>query len=182
MADETKIAANWRNDELDAIVADYFVMLDADIAGRPYVKSEHRRTLMAQIGRPTGSVEFKHRNISAALDVIGLPWIPGYKPAMNYQSAIFDAIDRYLTQNPAILEQVPAPQPAVIPASTVFVDPPMLVAGSLPVPGGLRHLVRKFDPMERDYRNRSLGKAGESFVLDLERRLLADAPRADLAR
>ena len=37
MADEAKIGTDWQNDELDAIVADYFVMLDADIAGRPYV-------------------------------------------------------------------------------------------------------------------------------------------------
>src|ERR1019366_7473109 len=53
---------------------------------------------------------------------------------------------------------------------------------SVPVPDRLRSLVRKFDPVERDYRNRFLGKAGESFVLDLERRLLAGAARADLAR
>ena len=46
----------------------------------------------------------------------------------------------------------------------------------------MRHLVRKFDPVERDYRNRALGKAGERFVLDLERQWLTDADRADLAR
>ena len=157
-------------------------MLDAEIAGRPYFKAEHRRTLMAQIDRPKGSVEFKHRNISAALDEIGLPWIPGYKPAMNYQNAIFDSIDRYLTQHPAIFEAVPVAAPAAMPASTVFVDAPSLAAQTVPVPDRLRCLVRKFDPVERDYRNRSLGRAGESFVLDLERRLLAGAARPDLAR
>ena len=36
--------------------------------------------------------------------------------------------------------------------------------------------------MERDYRNRSLGKAGEEFVVDLERRQLIGADRPDLAR
>jgi hypothetical protein len=182
MADEAKIGTDWQEDELDAIVADYFVMLDADIARRPYVKAEHRRALMAHIGRTKGSVEFKHQNISAALDAIGLPWIPGYKPAVNYQGAIFDSIDRYLTQHPAILEAVPAAPPTEIPASTVFVHAPDLAAQTVPVPDRLRCLVRKFDPVERDYRNRSLGKAGESFVLDLERRLLGDAARADLAR
>jgi hypothetical protein len=181
MADETKIGTDWQDDELDAIVADYFVMLEADIAGRPYVKSEHRRLLMARIGRTKGSVEFKHQNISAALDIIGLPWIAGYKPAMNYQNAIFDAIDRYLTLRPAILDQVPVLPSATIPPSTVFVDAPCLAGPSGPVPERLRHLIRKFDPVERDYRNRSLGKAGESFVLDLERRLLTGAGRSDLA-
>jgi hypothetical protein len=41
MADDAKIGTNWRDDELDAIVADYFAMLAEDISGRPYVKSRH---------------------------------------------------------------------------------------------------------------------------------------------
>ena len=36
--------------------------------------------------------------------------------------------------------------------------------------------------MERDHRNRSLGKAGEAFVVDLEQRRLHAANRPDLAR
>jgi hypothetical protein len=83
-------------------------MLAADLSGRPYVKSSHSRALMAQIGRTRRSVEFKHQNISAVLDELGMPWIPGYKPKGNYQNAIFDAIDRYLTKHPDILEPVPA--------------------------------------------------------------------------
>src|ERR1035441_10092734 len=98
MADDAKTGADWKNDELDAIVADYFVMLDADIAGRPYVKAEHRRALMAHIRRTKGSGEFKHQNISAALDAIGLPWIPGYKPAVNYQGAIFDRSEEHTSE------------------------------------------------------------------------------------
>jgi len=94
MADESKIGTDWQNDELDAIIADYFVMLAADLSGQPYVKARHSATLMAQIGRTHRSVEFKHQNISAVLDELGMPWIPGYKPKRNYQNAIFDAIDR----------------------------------------------------------------------------------------
>ena len=45
----------------------------------------------------------------------GVPWIPGYKPARNYQNAIFDAIDRYLTKYPELLlhspQTLPTPQP-----------------------------------------------------------------------
>src|SRR5450756_1988112 len=109
MADEKKIGTDWQNDELDAIVADYFAMLEADIAGLPYIKSQHSRALMAHIGRTHRSVEFKHQNISAVLDELGLPWIPGYKPKRNYQNAIFDAIDGYLTKHSDILEAVPIP-------------------------------------------------------------------------
>ena len=53
-------------------------------------------------------MEFKHQNISAVLEELGLPWIPGYKPKRNYQAAIFDAIDRYLSAHRAfIYEQEP---------------------------------------------------------------------------
>ena len=102
MADDKKFGTPWQDDELDAIIADYFVMLAADLAGQPYVKSRHSAALMAQIGRSHRSVEFKHQNISAVLDGLGLPWIPGYIPKSNYQNSIFDAVDRYLSQHRAI--------------------------------------------------------------------------------
>src|ERR1700736_3294814 len=126
MADETKIGTDWQADELDAIVADYFGMLAADISGRPYIKSRHSAALMAQIGRTHRSVEFKHQNISAVLDELGMPWIPGYKPKRNYQNAIFDAIDRYLTKYPAIFELVPASSTATSLTAEIFVNPPAL--------------------------------------------------------
>ena len=132
------------------------------------------RALMAQIGRTHRSVEFKHQNISAVLDELGMPWIPGYKPKRNYQNAIFDAIDRYLTKHPAILEPVPTWQAAPPSPAEIFVAPPTLAATDDRIPERLGHLVRKFDPVERDHRNRSLGKAGEGFVVDLERRRLTE--------
>ncbi len=107
MADETKIGTHWQREELDAIVADYFDMLAADLAGQSYIKSRHSAALMAGIGRTHRSVEFKHQNISAVLDELGMPWIPGYKPKRNYQNAIFDAIDRYLTRHPETLNPLP---------------------------------------------------------------------------
>src|SRR5271156_3894730 len=182
MADEEKIGKPWRDDELDAIVADYFVMLDADLSGRLYVKSRHSEALMAQIGRTHRSVEFKHQNISAVLDELGMPWIPGYMPKRNYQNAIFDAIDRYLSRHEDILESVPIMPTVTKPRSQVFVPEPPLITTEKPIPERLRRLVRKFDPVERDHRNRSLGKAGEEFVVDLERRQLSEADRPDLAR
>ena len=182
MADSTKIGTDWQSDELDAIVTDYFEMLSADIAGRPYIKARHNATLMAKIDRTHRSVEFKHQNISAVLDELGMPWIPGYKPKRNYQNAIFDAIDRYLSAHPGALEPVRQAPVAVEPRSGIFVSPPAPTAEKEAVPERLRRLVRKFDPVKRDYLNRSLGEAGESFVIDLERRELNRANRPDLAR
>ncbi len=181
MADESKLGTLWGEYELDAIVADYFAMLEADLSGQAYVKSRHSEALMAQIGRTHRSVEFKHQNISAVMDELGLPWIPGYKPKRNYQNAIFDAIDRHLSTHPDILDLAPnlPPQPPL--PGGIFVRPPLL-APAAPIPERLRRLVRKFDPVERDHRNRSLGKAGEAFVVDLERNQLAGADRLDLAQ
>jgi hypothetical protein len=181
-ADDEKVGTTWADEDLDAIIEDYFVMLAADQAGQKYVKSRHSEVLMARIGRTHRSVEFKHQNISAVLDELGLPWIPGYKPKRNYQKAIFDAIDRYLTRNSAILDAVPerpSPPPSV---SDVFVAPPSLNLGKEQIPQLLQRLVRKFDPVERDYRNRLLGKAGEEFVVGLERHQLDVYGRSDLAK
>src|SRR5271165_1606915 len=114
MAVEEKIGKPWQDDELDAIIADYFFMLEAELSARPYMKARHSAELMQRIGRTHRSVEFKHQNISAVLDELGLPWIPGYKPKRNYQAAIFGAIDRYLTVH---LEFLTRPPTRVIPAS-----------------------------------------------------------------
>jgi hypothetical protein len=65
---EENTGTDWRDEELDAVVASYFDMLQAELARNPYVKSRHRKALMGQIGRTPGSVEFKHQNISAVLD------------------------------------------------------------------------------------------------------------------
>src|ERR1700722_14435808 len=180
MADEAKIGTHWQDDELDAIVADYFSMLAEDLSGRSYVKSKHSAALMAQIGRTHRSVEFKHQNISAVMDELGMPWIPGYKPKRNYQNAIFDAIDRYLTEHPATLEPAPIMEPTPALPAEIFVPTPAVT--DRPLPERLRRLVQKFDPVERDHRNRWLGNAGESFGFDLEKRQLTEADRPDLAR
>ncbi len=182
MADEGKIGKPWRVDELDAIIADYFEMLACDLAGHPYVKSRHSATLMDRIGRTHRSIEFKHQNISAVLDELGLPWIPGYIPKRNYQNAIFDAIDRYLSVHSEILNTVPADPIMPASPSAVFVNSPARSGVDRPIPARLHRLVRKFDPVERDHRNRSLGRAGEIFVMDLERRQLFQAGRDDLSR
>jgi hypothetical protein len=181
MVDEGKNGRPWADYELDAIISDYFAMLGADLAGVPYIKARHSAALMAKIGRSHRSVEFKHQNISSVLSELGLPWIWGYKPKSNYQNAIFDAIDRFLTRQPAILQLTPDP-PLAISSVGLFVDPPIPTSSRELLPKRLSRLLTKFDPVERDHRNRALGKAGEAFVMDVERLRLIAADRADLAR
>jgi hypothetical protein len=182
VADQAKIGKDWDEAELDAIVADHFAMLALELRGQTYVKSHRAATLMDQIGRTHRSVEFKHMNISAVLAELGLPTIRGYKPKANFQDAIFDAIDRYLVANPGALAIVPPPTQGFAESATLFEEPPPRLGPVGQRRPGLERLVRKFDPVERDFRNRALGKAGEEMVVDFERQKLAAAERQDLAR
>ena len=180
VADQAKIGKPWNDDELDAIIADYFAMLDEELSRRRYVKAAHSAALMGRIGRTHRSVEFKHQNISAVLEELGLPWIAGYKPKRNYQAAIFDAIDRYLSGHRDVAYQQTATAILhVEEGASVFIGPPAL-SPEKERPWQLERLVRKFDPVERDFRNRALGKAGEEFVIEVERNKLAKAERPDL--
>lgn len=65
-------------------------MLAEDLAGRPYGKAEHNcaRALQARISRSRASIEHKHQNIRVVLKGLGEVWIPGCKPASNFQMAL----------------------------------------------------------------------------------------------
>ncbi|MGZ5872235.1 MAG: DUF3883 domain-containing protein [Bradyrhizobium sp.] len=171
---------DWNGEELDLIVADYFSMLNDETLGLQYNKAEHRRTLLGKIDRSDGSIEFKHQNISAVLQQLGLPRIRGYLPAANYQKAIVAAIDRYLSQHPIALHperQVSgfAERPGL------FVDPPPVLLPVTTRREDIDRLVRKFNPVERDFRNRKLGRDGEELVFQFERERLRQLDRSDLA-
>lgn len=183
LADSEKAGTAWTDEELDLIVADYFAMLADELVDRTYIKSLHRASLIQLIGRSNGSIEFKHQNISAVLEELGLPWIVGYKPARNFQNALFGAIERHLSGNrDDIYRQPPAKILHIAEPQSVFV--PMPTQGGEPFvrPPSLERLARKFDPVERDFRNRALGKSGEEFVFNVECDRLMRAERSDLAR
>jgi len=177
----------WTDTENDLIVADYFAMLADDIAGRPYNKAEHRRALRLRLNdRSDGSIEFKHQNISAVLKGLGEDWIPGYKPAFNFQITLVDAVARWLALNPAWLGRRPGLQrvAGLREAAQIYVGPPPTLSNQ-PSPQELEqmlHIARKFDVAGRDERNRALGRAGEERVLVHERTVLRSAGRDDLAR
>jgi hypothetical protein len=174
----------WSDWEVDAIVADYFAMLNDEIAGRPFNKSEHRGALQSLTGRERASIERKHQNISAVLERLGLPFIRGYKPLAHFQNALLDAVERYLASKGAPIFEFTASTPSLV------AEAPNLWIGPAPQgdpkqheePERLRQLVRKFDPAERDARNRSLGKRGEELVFLHEQHWLRAHDQADLAR
>lgn len=184
----TPMAGDWTDEQNDAIVADYFAMLAADIVGHEYSKAEHNRRLQAMIGRPRGSIEYKHQNISAVLKGLGEDWIRGYKPAFNFQASLVDAVVRWLQHHPDWL--APAARMAMEPSPSALREEAMLWIGpppthsNAPPPDELDQITaiaRKYDVAERDARNRALGRAGEERVLAHERATLLAAGRTDLA-
>ncbi|HEV2507007.1 MAG TPA: DUF3883 domain-containing protein [Mesorhizobium sp.] len=182
------MAADWTDAQNDAIVADYFAMLTADIGGRPYSKAEHNRLLQPAINRQRGSIEYKHQNISAVLKGLGEAWIPGYKPAFNYQGSLEDAVMRWLHRHPdwlaSAIRTAMAPSAAALQeGATLWIGPPPTHSNA-PAPEELEQMTaiaRKYNVAERDARNRALGRAGEERVLAHERASLLAAGRTDLA-
>jgi hypothetical protein len=180
---------DWTDQQNDAIVADYFAMLAEDIAGRPYNKAAHNTALQTMTGRPRGSIEYKHQNISAVLKGFGETWIDGYKPAFNFQASLEDAVARWLAAHPGWLAPVEHAG-AGLSVSRVREDTPLWIGpppthSNAPPPKELERMMavaHRFDVAERDARNRALGRAGEKRILAHERASLIDAGRQDLAR
>ena len=101
MAQPGEAGGDWTDQENDLIVADYFSMLAADLAGEPFSKTEHRRALSQLLpARNDKSIEFKHMNISAVMLGFGQPRVSGYPPAPNFQLSLIDAVARWLARRP----------------------------------------------------------------------------------
>ena len=179
--------SDWTTDEVAATVADYFEMLSDDLLGRPYNKAEHNRELQQRLnGRSRASIEFKHQNISAVLDLRGVPYIGGYKPRGNFQQLLADTIDTYLLEHPEELEILlgsSLPSEITTPSASrsfrdLLQDPP--TAQEQPDKSSSRRRPSKIDFAARDTANRALGLAGEQFVVGIERQRLRESGRPDL--
>src|SRR5882724_697426 len=90
---------DWSIDEVEATVAAYFEMLDQELRGSSFNKSDARRQLRAILNkRSEGAIERKHQNISAILIELGFPYVRGYKPLSNYQRLLYEVVrDRLLS-------------------------------------------------------------------------------------
>ena len=113
-------------------------------------------------------------NISAAMIDLGFPYIRGYKPRSNYQALLATvAAEQFSGQtmlDNAALAAVQ--QPAVMPSTTDFAKvksdaPPKQNRVSAPINPLVFKAVKR-DYLEREAQNRSLGLAGEEFVVQFE--------------
>ena len=98
---------DWSQEEVEATVADYFYMLDKELRGQDYNKTEHRLHLSAILNnRSDGAIERKHQNISAVLRDLDFPFINGYKPLGNYQQMLFSVAYNRLENNQTLVSYI----------------------------------------------------------------------------
>ncbi len=182
-SEEGRLRRPWTAEEVSLVVADYLSMFEEHLVGDRVDKTAHRSALSKLIRRSDKSIEFKHCNISAVLSELGLPWLPGYAPLHHYQRLLVEEVAKRFGSLVASADAAPVPRMAMPGAGldAIFVPRPDLPAGA-PRIEPLERLVRKFDPAERDERNRTLGRAGEEFVVEVEGRRLHAAGRRDLVR
>ncbi|HEV2622577.1 MAG TPA: DUF3883 domain-containing protein [Frateuria sp.] len=180
---------HWSRLEVEACVADYLTMLTLELNGQRYSKTQHANALLEKLdGRSRQSLEFKHCNISAVMLALGFPYIDGYKPRGNFQGMLLEVVEAQVQTRVALQE---AAQAAVVrPATAVAQADNEAVWVDVPKPTRIREApasyVPRFSPAKRDYlaqeaRNRSLGRAGELFVLELEARRLHAAGKKALS-
>lgn len=179
---------DWSREEVEACVADYLRMLTLELNGQRYSKRAHARALMQRLeGRSLPSIEFKRCNISAVLIDLDYPYIKGYKRRSNVQSLLAEVVEDLASADAALqeaaLSAVARPAMPAVPYDDPWVPSPRPEKGGADAPAVY---APKFSASRRDYlaqeaRNRSLGRAGELFVVELEARRLHAAGKKVLA-
>ena len=134
-------------------------------------------------GRSDPSIERKHQNISAVLRDMGFPFIDGYKPLGNYQRSLLpEVVGEAVFAHPSLLKVIEADVdrqarvPSVDDILRAMLSKPPASDRTVPMAPQLpAHLLPNVNYLEREFRNRSLGAAGEQFVVNYERARLAHA-------
>ncbi|KQX90563.1 DUF3883 domain-containing protein [Variovorax sp. Root473] len=182
-----KVGDDWSAEEVSHTVAAYFDMLLLEARQEKYNKSQRNALLRETLkDRSKGSVEMKHQNVSAALSVLGLPFISGYKPRGNTQLLLRQEVQKFVLAHSELVHRiVDAMEEVKTPAQKTFkavlVEAPALELVAKPALAVKRtRLPRKVDYAARDENNRKLGRAGEQWVLEYEQQRLHRAGLAEL--
>ncbi|HEX6097273.1 MAG TPA: DUF3883 domain-containing protein [Thermoanaerobaculia bacterium] len=181
---------SWSRAEVEAVVADYFAMLEKELRGIPYNKTEHRRALRPLLSnRSDPAIERKHQNITAILIEAGFPYIRGYKPLSQYQGLLADVVFEHIEED-AVLSQLAL---AFAEATAGPVQPSNILGLMTSPPAVLesvrsaiatnlhRRYARRIDYLAREARNRALGTSGETLVVSYERARLSSLGLDNLA-
>lgn len=87
----------WTDAEYEEAVKAYLWMLEQEQSGKTYNKADVNNQLRQGIlhARSKGSIEYRMQNISAVFQELCLPWIVGYKPAVNVGTEGKEKIKHY---------------------------------------------------------------------------------------
>jgi hypothetical protein len=182
MPDDIK-GSEWSASEVSLCVATYLELLARQIAGQHFNKAAVYRRLSAETGRTEKSIEYKFQNVSAVLDELGFDWITGLAPLRNYQKLLANAVGEHEEQLLSLSVLNTGERSGFSDAASLYFEPaPERATAENALPEFMTELIRKFDPVERDMRNRSLGEAGEELIFGFETRFLQSIGRDDLAR
>lgn len=179
----------WSNMELDVIVADYFNMLEGELAGDSFSKADHRRMILPLLNNRTeGSIEYKYQNISAVMISLGLPYIEGYKPAWNYQLSLVDHVVDYVKNNLSLesefrefAERAVQPVEDQLPFKDMQVEAPMSKGSITEEPTVIYGKPTNVNYLEIEQNNKLLGNYGEEIVIKYEKWRLLEAGKDSLA-
>ncbi len=182
---------DWSREEVEAVVADYLDMLLMDVRGEEFNKAERNRRLQKLLkNRSRGSVEWKHQNISAILNELGMPYVRGYKPRYNYQELLREVVEQRLVNAAELLRTIERvvtqplqSSPTVKDILSILVPPPKREKEPTRIrstpPARSKAVKKNF--LKAETENRSLGLAGEEFVLRYEHARLWRAGKKQLA-
>jgi len=179
---------DWSRHEVEVIVSDYLEMLSLWLSGLPINKSKRRQEVQARLeNRSEGAVEYKYRNISAALLKADFFYIPGYKPLEHYQGLLDDVLYERLVGREDLLRiaAADADAPIVVPDATDLLGIVRDKPRRKERPSGATDPPRRgpltTNYIEREARNSLLGLAGEQFILRFETERLCRAGKENLA-
>lgn len=174
----------WSDTENAVTVRAYLNMLEQELTGQHYSKTQYRREVAERIGRSEASLEWKFRNVSAVLADQRCVYVRGYKPAVNYQDSLADEVTRQVRGRPDFFHKMDTAvdrdaadlldlnwTDSVMPTEVLITDGPH------------RLHTRGYhtDYVAREAANKSLGDRGERAVVRRERSILEAAGRRDLA-
>lgn len=181
----------WSRPEVELTIDAYLAMLQAELEGRPYVKTQINRELQRHLeGRTTGAIDFKHGNISAAVLEMGVPYLTGYKPYTNFQGLIRTVLAERLEAAEELRQALlwkseePVIRGPVNSLRDILSDPPTVEPTKQTKPADTASTVRtaqRVNWLEKDARNRELGRLGELLALEFEDARLRAAGQHKLA-
>ncbi len=170
----------WTGADLAVVVGDYVAQLEKTLAGKPFDRATHDRTVRFMTGKSDMPITWKQGEISAVLSLLGLPTLRDMPPRWSYDEPLLEAVEEQVAAKPSLLTVAVRPAalftaPTAIPLVEAAVPKPM------PMNARLIKAIERFDMASREADDRFLRGLGVSSVVAHEARRLSERGRPDLA-